>query len=271
MRAAADAGFAPRVWYTSLGDRICVTDFVESIALSQKKASLQLPEVLRTLHALPSFPGREDHLNTSCTFLLGGEPDVARLIEPFRAAKLLPENEMQQLFGWYSQISVVYPRHDAEMVSSHNDLVRPGNILFDGKQVWLIDWEAAFLNDRYAELAVVANFVTASQDEEMIFLQGYFGRSPDQYELARFFLMQQLAHIFYATVYLLLGSRDAAVSWQEEVPTFHEFHRRVWTGEADMEDSQMKITYGKVHWHRLAENARRPQFAEALRIVAGGH
>lgn len=28
MRAAAEAGLAPRVWYTNLPDRVCITDFV---------------------------------------------------------------------------------------------------------------------------------------------------------------------------------------------------------------------------------------------------
>lgn len=35
--------------------------------------------------------------------------------------------------------------------------MKPENILFDGVRSRLVDWEAASLNDRYTDLAVVAN------------------------------------------------------------------------------------------------------------------
>ena len=61
------------------------------------------------------------------------------------------------------------------MVPSHDDL-KPENILFDGHRVWLVDWEAAFLNDRYFDLAIVANFVVTNDAEERAYLQEYFGQ-----------------------------------------------------------------------------------------------
>ncbi|MDQ2776013.1 MAG: hypothetical protein M3Y57_14020 [Acidobacteriota bacterium] len=35
--------------------------------------------------------------------------------------------------------------------------------MFDGRRAWLIDWKAAFLNDRYFDLAIVANFVVTNE------------------------------------------------------------------------------------------------------------
>ena len=37
-------------------------------------------------------------------------------------------------------MAAVYPHDDAEMVSSHNDLFKPDNMLFDGNRLWLVDW-----------------------------------------------------------------------------------------------------------------------------------
>ena len=48
----------------------------------------------------------------------------------------------------------------------------------DGDRIWLVDWEAAFLNDRYADLAVVANLFVHSEEDEQVFLQEYLGRPP---------------------------------------------------------------------------------------------
>lgn len=69
--------------------------------------------------------------------------------------------------------------------------------------MWLVDWEAAFLNGRYADLAVVANLIVTNGAEDQVYLQEHFGRPPDSYQLARFFLMRQVAHMFYAMSYLL--------------------------------------------------------------------
>jgi thiamine kinase-like enzyme len=40
--------------------------------------------------------------------------------------------------------------------------LKPENILFDGHRVWLLDWKAALVNDRYFDLAIAANFVVTN-------------------------------------------------------------------------------------------------------------
>ena len=82
--------------------------------------------------------------------------------------------DSEELLARYAQLAAVYPLHDPDMVSSHNDLFKPDNILFDGQRVWLVDWEAAFLNDRYADLAVVANLVVTNDAEETGLSSGVF-------------------------------------------------------------------------------------------------
>ncbi|SPE39330.1 Aminoglycoside phosphotransferase (fragment) [Candidatus Sulfopaludibacter sp. SbA3] len=72
MRAAAEAGVAPRVWYTNIEDKISITDFVGPEPLQISDALVRLPVLLRTLHTLPPF-GRAP-FNTSCTFLINKGP-----------------------------------------------------------------------------------------------------------------------------------------------------------------------------------------------------
>jgi aminoglycoside phosphotransferase (APT) family kinase protein len=268
MKAAAEAGLAPHVWYTSIEDRIAITDFVEAAPFPVTDALVRIPAALRTLHALPPFPGVLNHLNTSCMFLINKGTAVDGFIQRFQAANILPEGESEELLARYAQLAAVYPRHDQDMVSSHNDLFKPDNILFDGHRVWLVDWEAAFLNDRYADLAVVANLVVTNDAEERVYLQEYFGQPPDQYQLARFFLMQQVAHIFYAMVFLLLGSSGRQLNLSENAPDFRDFHRRIWAGEVNLADNQMKTVYGWVHREQLLQNMRQARFYEAVRIVS---
>lgn len=268
MQAAAEAGLAPRVWYTSVDDRLAITDFVEAVPFAITDALVRLPRVLRTLHALPPFPRRASHLNTSCTFLLNKGPALDGFLQSFQAANLLPKAESEELFARYQQVAAVYPHHDTDMMSSHNDLFKPDNILFDGHRVWLVDWEAAFLNDRYADLAVVANLVVTNDQEERMYLQEYFGQPPDEYQRARFFLMQQVAHMFYTMGFLWLGSFGGPVHPSEKVPTFRDFHRRIWAGEIDLADNQMKTDNGRVHWEQLVQNMGQARFNDSLRIVS---
>ena len=204
-------------------------------------------------------------------FLINKGAAVDGFIQRFQVANILPKGESEELFDRYAQVAAVYPHHDPDMVSSHNDFFKPDNILFDGHRVWLVDWEAAFLNDRYADLAVVTNLVVTINAEESVYLQGYFGKPPDQYQLARFFLAQQVAHIFYAMVYLLLGSSGKPIDWSETVPEFRDFHRRMSADEVNLKDKQMKIVYGRVHWEQLLQSVRQARFNEAVRIVSDRH
>ena len=269
MTAAAEAGVAPRVVYTGIEDKISITDFVKAEPLPVSEALLRLPAVLRTLHALPPF-GRAP-FNTSCTFLLNKVPALDGFLQKCQAANILPKAESEEFFARYAEVAAVYPYDDVEMVSSHNDLFKPDNILFDGQRVWLVDWEAAFLNDRYADLAVVANQVVTNDEEAMVYLQEYFGAVPDKYQLARFHLMQQLTHVFYTMAFLFLGSSGKPSDWSGAVPEFTDYHRRMWAGEVDLADPDVKIVYGKVHWARLVHNVQQARYSEALRIVSDRH
>jgi len=192
-------------------------------------------------------------------------------LQKCQAANILPKAESEEFFARYAEVAAVYPYDDVEMVSSHNDLFKPDNILFDGQRVWLVDWEAAFLNDRYADLAVVANQVVTNDEEAMVYLQEYFGAVPDKYQLARFHLMQQLTHVFYTMAFLFLGSSGKPSDWSGAVPEFTDYHRRMWAGEVDLADPDVKIVYGKVHWARLVHNVQQARYSEALRIVSDRH
>ncbi|MEO8132127.1 MAG: phosphotransferase [Bryobacteraceae bacterium] len=266
MQAAADAGLAPRVRYASAEDRISITDFVKTVPLPAQDARVRIPAVLRALHALPVFP--KAPFNTTCTFLLNRGPALDGFLESFRASSILPENETGELFARHQQVSSVYSRLDSDLAPSHNDLFKPDNMLFDGNRLWLVDWEAAFQNDRYADLAVVANMLVHEEPAETIYLQEYFGEVPQEYQRARFYLMRQLAHMFYAMAFLTLASSNKPIDRSEPLPTYSDFQRRFWTREISLADNQAKTVYGRVHWEQLLQNMRQARFDEALRIVS---
>ncbi|HET8823982.1 MAG TPA: phosphotransferase [Terriglobales bacterium] len=266
MQAAAEAGLAPRIRYSSVEDRISITDFVETIPFPATEALRRIPAALRILHALPPFPVAP--FNTTCTFLLNKGPALDGFLQKCRAANILPDRQLEELFAEYERLATTYSALIPDLAPSHNDLFKPDNILFDGSRLWLVDWEAAFQNDRYTDLAVMANILVANEAEEEVYLQEYFGAPPVSYQAARFYLMRQLAHMFYAMAFLSLGSAGNRVDWSNPVPAYGDFQRRFWAREVNLTDDHSKTIYGRVHWEQLRHNLRQPRFDEALRIVA---
>ena len=268
MRAAADAGLAPQVRYANAEDKVFITDFVEPVPFPAAEAVVRVPAALRKLHALQPFATAPSNLNTTCLFLINPGPALDAFLENFQSANLLAPDETAQLLACRRELAAVYPREEADMVSSHNDLFKPDNILFDGARVWLVDWEAAFLNDRYADLAAFANLVVTNEAEEKAYLESYFSGPPNPYQRARVFLARQLAHLFYAMAFLLIGSAGSPAGGSEPVPEYANFHRRFWSGEIALTDSRTKLLYARVHRERLFRNRQDAKFDEALRIVA---
>jgi thiamine kinase-like enzyme len=256
MQSGVAAGLAPRVWYTSIEDRISITDIVEARPFPRREALARIPATLKVLHAQPAFPVGPNYFDF-----------VDRYIERFRTAQILPARETAEVFELYGKVAGIYPRRDGETVSCHNDL-KPENVLFDGDRVWLVDWEAAFLNDRYLDLCVVANFVVTNDAEEEEYLRIYFGEAPDAYRRARFFLMRQVLHMAYAVVFLIIGSSGMPVELPTELPEFREFHDAIWAGEMSLAAAEAKVRYGLVHWKQVLRNMQSERFGEALGIVA---
>jgi aminoglycoside phosphotransferase (APT) family kinase protein len=259
MQAAAEAGVAPRIWHANATDKILITDFVEAKPFPDDMPARIAP-VLRRLHALPRF--REPMVVKSYFDAVDG------FVRRFEAAKILPESRTAELLESYAKMAKVYPRNGADLVASHNDL-KPQNTLFDGERVWLVDWEAAFLNDRYLDLAVAANFFVKDETSVEDYLQAYFGEPAGDHRSARFYLMRQICHVAYATLFLLIASsKRLAVDPEMEVPEFRDFHRRVVSGEVDLATADAKLQYAMVHLNRALENMRTPRFEQAMAMVA---
>jgi hypothetical protein len=259
MKLASDAGIAPRILYTNVPERILITDFVEAKPYSGNLAPL-MASTLRKLHTLPHFPKAVSYFAT-----------IDGFIRRFQPAKILPETATEEIFRRYAELEKIYPRNEAERVACHNDL-KPQNTLFDGDRIWLVDWEAAFLNDRYTDLAVAANFIIKDAAQEDGYLGEYFGEPAGEYRSARFYLKRQIVHVIYASCFMLLAaSAGASIEPDLNAPDFRDFHQRIISGEVDLFDANAKAEYAKVHLNQVLRNMRTQKFDDALACVAAHH
>ena len=75
------------------------------------------------------------------------------------------------------------------IVFGHHDLL-PGNVLDDGRRLWLIDWEYAGFGTAMFDLANLADNGGFDAGEENTLLQLYFGRAPEAATLRAFAAMK---------------------------------------------------------------------------------
>jgi hypothetical protein len=257
LQTASNAGLAPAIHYLNIDDKISITDYIEDHYFPIPEARIKMADMLRDLHALPKFSHRLNYIDASDIFL-----------QKFLVSDIVPNNEIKDLFESYARIGNVYPRNDPDnLVSCHNDVKRD-NIIFDGVRPWLVDWEAARSNDRYVDLAAIANFVVKNDKDETDFLKRYFGETFDEYKRGRFFLMRQVVHMFCFTLCSIPGSGGKPININTGTLSFNEFHDRLWNGEINLANNDNILHYALVHMRELLSNMQTKRFDESLRIVA---
>lgn len=191
MRIAAEAGIAPALLHADAPAGVAIMDFVPARPLHDypdgpAALARDLGALAARLQATDRFPAVADYPT-----VIGGMLDRLLGAGLFAPGLLNPHRE------GFERIRRAYPWDAASLVSSHND-PHPGNILFDGERLWLIDWETAYRNDPALDVAILTMFLAPTPELETALLAAWAGRGPDQALRARLVLMRQLARLFYA-------------------------------------------------------------------------
>ncbi|MBQ1543157.1 phosphotransferase [Caulobacter sp. CCUG 60055] len=264
MRIAADALLAPRVRYACAEDGVAILDFIPERSLlldyAGTRADLiaELAQAARLLHAAPAFPPLIDFLDGM---------DV--LIAQQRAASVLDDAELDAPLSLYAELARIYRGLEPAPVSSHNDL-NPRNILYDGRRLWLVDWEAAFLADRYFDLAALANFFTATPEEEVLLQATYWSAPPREAQAARLYLARQVNHLYYALAFLNLAAAERpglAVRDAGPPPVLADLHAVMRAGEPVLGSAEGRLAYGRARLGAALDGLRDPRFDEAARLA----
>jgi thiamine kinase-like enzyme len=79
------------------------------------------------------------------------------------------------------RILALLEAQDLDPVPSHRDPV-PGNLLFDTKRLWLIDWEYSAMASPYWDLAILCNETNLGLQGSRALLQAYCAEGPPMQE-----------------------------------------------------------------------------------------
>ncbi|XZF16527.1 phosphotransferase [Chitinophagaceae bacterium MMS25-I14] len=264
MEIAANAGVAPKVYYNNTTDGISISSFIQGKPLHAAFTSpdmlvQELARSVKAIHNLPAFPKESDLLQT-----------VEGLVNNFIGSGMLTGPSFDEVFRYFGSIRKYYPWHDTDRVSSHNDL-NPNNVLCENGKIWIVDWDAAFLNDRYVDLATAANFFITAEAQEQNYLNTYFGTPPDNYKMARFFVMRQLCRIIYAMLILNLADRSKPADMTHDADmqsaTMAEVGARARAGAFSLATYEGQLLYGKALLNEALKNMRLQRFENAIQLL----
>jgi len=259
MRIAAEAGIAPGIHAIDEAARIVAMDFIEERPLETYPGGAcalaqALGETLARVQATSPFPRFVEY------------PDiVARLWAHVCRTGLFAPGAFDIHNDHLARIREAYVWDSAKSVSSHNDPL-PRNILFDGKRLWMIDWESAYRNDPLVDAAIMLDSFAPSPELEAMLLRAWLGRAPDEMLRGRLTLVRALTRLYYAGVLL---SASAAAAWtiadtDLTAPTVPELQQAIRQGRLRPGTPETKHVLGKMYLASFLSGSTPPGFAAAV-------
>jgi len=172
-KAASVAGFSPGVVHSEPG--VLVIDFIEAKTLTE--IDVRQPENLNRIIAFLARIHRELGVHLTQPALTFWPYHVNRAyIARLKADESVHQNALAAMLEQNNTLEIATGQID--LVISHNDLLA-ANILDDGNQLWLIDWEYGGFNSPLFDLAGLASNNDLSEEQERQMLSQYFETDAD--------------------------------------------------------------------------------------------
>lgn len=210
------------------------------------------------LQATPAFPTVDNYLTV-----------IGLLLDRLAESGLYVPGLLDGHRDGFERIREVYQWDESALVSSHND-PHPGNILFDGERLWLIDWETAYRNDPLVDVAILTMYFAATPDLEERLLLSWLGHAPDRLLRARLILMRQLVRLFYgcaSSLYAAFPPHTLTPDTDFSALTPAEFSAAINSGRLVAGAPLAQRIGGKVALATFLAGVARPEFEEALAVV----
>jgi hypothetical protein len=242
MEIAAGAGVTPQVRYADPDAGVAVVDYVPVRPFADHaggRAGLLagLGDLLRRLHAAPLFPPLVDF------------PDgVERLMDRLHELDLAAPARLRHWRERWTLARAASGWGRAGLASCHND-INPMNALYDGTRLWLIDWQAAFRNDPFVDLATVANFFARDGAEEEVLLEAYLEAPAGEEARERLARMRPLCHAYYGAMMMasaVAGDwRPDAAARAADGPALAEVRAGLREGRLALAAPDVRFDYGR--------------------------
>lgn len=240
---AANAGLAPRVVHVDEDRRAVLSAFVVDRSFpafygdprTREAALEQLGQTVRRVHQLPLPPDAE--VKDAREFLTG------------LWSRLAPNFALPSFVGDAVQrvLTEEPPARERAPVLSHND-VNPTNLIYDGENLLLLDWETAGPNDPFYDLAAISVFLRMDDPTCQRLLSAYDGE-PVATLPARFAYSRRLVAVLCGVVFLHIArhSGHAGATGGETLdstPSLIDFYQRLRSGSLNLATGEGRWWFG---------------------------
>lgn len=243
QQLAANAGLAPRVIHVDETRRAVVSTFVGDRSFpafygdprTREAALVLLGRTLRRLHELPLPPDADakDPRELLATIWSG-------LVTSF-ALPAFVHDAVRRI------VTEEAPARERAWVLSHND-VNPTNLVYDGENLLLFDWETAGPNDPFYDLAAISVFLRMDEGTCARLLAAHDGE-PVTGLPARFAYNRRLIAVMCGTAFLHLarqsGHAGATVEdTLDSTPGLADFYQRLRSGSLSIATAEGQWRFG---------------------------
>jgi len=241
-------GITPQVYFTDAARGVVLMKYIETkpFSHSELKSVKQFASFIRKLHDGPLF-SQWKSIFKILDYL------YQQLTSDYQESEYIQKN-IQEASRLQADLS-----DPADLRSCHGDL-NPYNLLFDGNELYLIDWATASPQNFYFDLACCANFFYYDNNELcQIFLTEYFGRQLNRDENKKFRLMQKFTHIYYGIMFIFMSLQanikllPLSHSDIESLPAYSEFMQSIGAGKVNLGDPETQQKFGYVFLKAVAD------------------
>jgi thiamine kinase-like enzyme len=243
LQLAADAGLAPRVVHVDEERRAIVSAFVANQSFpafygdprTREAALEQLGRTVRRLHKLPLPP--ETDVSDPLEFL-------STIWSKIGTTFSLPDFVGDTVRGLLTETA---PARARALVLSHND-VNPTNLVYDGENLMLLDWETAAANDPFYDLAAISVFFRMDEGTCQRLLAAYDGETVSPLP-ARFVYSRRLVAVLCGATLLNVARQSGhqgATGHEtlQSAPTLGGFYQRLRTGSLNLATEEGQWCFG---------------------------
>ncbi len=217
-RAAHAAGLSPEIEYAEPG--AVVMQFIEGTTLTPH--DVRQPDRLETIAALIrrchwNIPSHLDPTEREfCPF------NTVRRYSTILHAQSSPWcGELDELLDWNRRLEGQCPSR--VLAFGHNDLLA-GNLIDDGRRLWLIDWDYAAYSRPLFDLANLATNNELEPDAEAQLVSAYLSHPPDDETLAEYRALR-VASLLRETLWSMVSELHPAVEFDYRAYTRSKLER----------------------------------------------
>ncbi|MFL5349640.1 MAG: phosphotransferase [Hyalangium sp.] len=243
QQLAANTGLAPRVIHVDEERRAVVSAFVVDRSFpafywdprTREAALTQLGRTVRRVHELPLPPDAD--VKEPREFLAAL---WSGLVANFALPTFVGEAVQRVL-------TEEPPARERAPVLSHND-VNPTNLVYDGENLLLLDWETAGPNDPFYDLAAISVFLRMDEATCQRLLAAYDGEPVSRLP-ARFAYSRRLVAVLCGVAFLHLSRQfgHAGATGGETLdstPSLSDFYQRLRTGSLNLATGEGRWWFG---------------------------